>query len=176
MAAAVEKVVELSEVWWRKFTVFMVFRKWIFGSFRFGSAYLIQKSVFFMFVFLLSAVLDYLHMFPRTLHGFDPAQPLRRSPFCFAWQPLETKSNQIFGMQNTENTVFRNALFSEKHSRKSFRNSECKTPLIIIMTCTSTSNSCLKKRLVRLRRYLGIVCCSLNGSSRFSCRLEFSLD
>ena len=50
--------------------------------------------------------------------------------FCFAWQPLETKSNQIFGMQNTEDAVFRHALFSEKHSRKPFRNSECKTSLL----------------------------------------------
>ena len=59
-AAAVEKVVELSEVWWRNS---MVPRKWIFGSFMFGSAYLNTKSVFFMFVFLLSAALDYLKFF-----------------------------------------------------------------------------------------------------------------
>ena len=53
----------------------------------------------------------------------------RLSPFCFAWQPLETKSNQIFGMQNTENTVFRQALFFGKAQSKTFRNSECKTSL-----------------------------------------------
>ena len=54
VAAAVEKVVELSEVWWRKC---MVFRKWIFGSFMFGSAYLNTKSVFFMFVLFFAFLL-----------------------------------------------------------------------------------------------------------------------
>ena len=44
MAAAVEKVVELSEVWWRKC---IVFRKWIFGSFMLGSAYLNTKKCIF---------------------------------------------------------------------------------------------------------------------------------
>ena len=66
---------------------------------------------------------------------------LRLPPFCFAWQPLETKSNQIFGMQNTENAVFRYALFLGKTLSKNI-------PKFGMQNLSSRTTIIIKSRIV----------------------------